>query len=97
MERDAKGLYAPGNPGGPGRPRGSRNKLSESYLKALADDVEEHGLETIVRLREERPDVYVNAIGKLMPKLLEITGEDGGPMEWKLVSFLDVSAEQLET
>ena len=75
MERGKNGHFAPGNEGGPGRPRGSRTKLSESYLKALADDFEEHGVETIVRLREEQPAIYVGAIGKLMPKLLDISGD----------------------
>jgi hypothetical protein len=75
VERGKNGHFAPGNEGGPGRPKGSRSKLSESYLKALADDFEEHGLETIVRLREDRPDIYVGAIGKLMPKLLDISGD----------------------
>ncbi len=77
MDRDEKGLFAPGNPGGPGRPKGSRNKLSEAYLKALADDFAEHGVETIEKLRADRPDIYVGAIGKLMPKLLELSGPDG--------------------
>ena len=90
--------FKPGVSGNPkGRPKGSRSKLSEAYLKALADDFEENGLETIIRLREDRPDLYIGAIGRLMPKLLEISGKDEGPMEVKLVSFLDVSAEQLET
>ena len=97
MDREPDGRFAAGNPGGPGRPKGSRSKLSEAYLKALADDFEKNGVETIVRLREERPDIYIGAIGKLMPKLLELTGEDGGPVEWNLVSFLDVSPEQLDT
>ena len=74
--------FKPGQSGNPaGRPRGTRSKLSESYLKALADDFEEHGVETIVRLREEQPAIYVGAIGKLMPKLLELTGTDGDPIE----------------
>lgn len=77
MSRDESGRFLPGNPGGPGRPKGSRTKLSEAYLAALADDFESNGVETIVRLREERPDVYVGAIGKLMPKLLELSGPDG--------------------
>ena len=69
--------FKPGNPGGPGRPKGSRSKLSEAYLKALADDFNEHGVETIQKLREEKPEIYVGAIGKLMPKLLELSGPDG--------------------
>lgn len=69
--------FKPGNPGGPGRPKGSRSKLSEAYLKALADDFEANGVETIEKLREDRPDIYVGAIGKLMPKLLELSGPDG--------------------
>ena len=70
--------FKPGQSGNPaGRPPGSRNKLSEAYLKALADDFAEHGVDTIERLREDRPDIYVGAIGKLMPKLLELSGPDG--------------------
>lgn len=78
MDRNPDGTFAPGNPGGPGRPKGSRQKLSEAFLNALADDFELHGHDTVVRLREERPDVYVGAIGKLMPKLMELSGPDGG-------------------
>lgn len=70
--------FKPGQSGNPaGRPPGSRSKLSESYLKALADDFQEHGVKTIQKLREEKPDIYVGAIGKLMPKLLELSGPDG--------------------
>ena len=70
--------FKPGQSGNPaGRPPGSRNKLSEAYLKALADDFEEHGVKTIQELREDRPDIYVGAIGKLMPKLMELSGPDG--------------------
>ena len=86
--------FKPGNPGGPGRPKGSRSKLSEAYLKALADDFDEHGVETIVKLREERPDIYVGAIGKLMPKLLELSGPDGAeiPVSGK-VTFVKSDAD----
>ena len=72
--RNPDGTFAKDNPG---RPKGSRNKLSEAYLKALADDFTEHGVATIEKLREDRPDIYVGAIGKLMPKLLELSGPDG--------------------
>ena len=78
MERDAKGLFQPGNKGGPGRPKGSRSKLSEAFLKTLSDDFEENGVEVIHQLRREKPEVYFNGIGKLMPKLMELSGPEGG-------------------
>ena len=59
--------------GKPGRPKGSRNKLSEDFLKALADDFEKHGVDTIVAARESDPVAYVRMIAGLLPK--EINAE----------------------
>ena len=69
--------FKDGNPGGPGRPKGSRSKLSEAFLKALSDDFDEHGLDAVQKVRNEKPDAYLNVIGKLMPKLMELSGPDG--------------------
>ena len=70
--------FRPGESGNPnGRPKGSRNKLSEAFLKALADDFEQHGVDAIQKLREESKDKYCNVIAKLMPKLMELSGPDG--------------------
>ena len=82
--------FKPGHPGGPGRPKGSRSKLSEAFLKALADDFEKHGVDTVEELRTERPDVYIGTIGKLMPKLMELSGPDGSdiPLSGK-VTFVE--------
>jgi hypothetical protein len=66
-----------GNPGGPGRPKGSRSKLSEAFLKALSDDFQEHGVKVIHKLRDDKPEVYIGSIVKLMPKLMELSGPDG--------------------
>ena len=76
--------FKKGNPGGPGRPKGSRSKLSEAFLKALSDDFTEHGLATVEKVREDKPDVYLNVIGKLMPKLMEMSGPDGEPIQAQL-------------
>ena len=70
--------FKEGNPGGPGRPPGSRDKLSKAFIDELAASFDEHGAEVIDRIREERPDVYLGTIGKLMPKLMELSGPDGG-------------------
>ena len=69
--------FKPGWKGGPGRPKGSRSKLSEAFLKALSDDFEKNGLETVEKVRADKPDAYLNVIGKLMPKLMELSGPDG--------------------
>ena len=31
----------------------------------------------VVGFREDKPDAYLNVIGKLMPKLMELSGPDG--------------------
>lgn len=78
MENRPEHLWKPGESGNPnGRPKGSRNKLSEAFLKALADDFETHGVDAIQKLREESKDKYCNVIAKLMPKLMELSGPDG--------------------
>ncbi len=78
--RDDKGRFTDGNPG---RPKGSRNRLSEAFLRVLADDFEQNGMEAIERLRADNPGTYANVIAKLMPKLMELSGPDGGAIEHK--------------
>ena len=77
-DRNPDGTFAEGNPGGPGRPKSARNQLSEAFIRALAESFEEHGVETIDELRREQPKEYIATIGKLMPKLMELSGPDGG-------------------
>lgn len=92
MQRDENGHFLPGNPGGPGRPKGSRNKLSEAFLKALADDFEINGVDAIDVVRKERPEAYLNTIGRLMPKLMELSGPDGDAIPLSgVVSFVKSS------
>lgn len=66
--------FLPGQSGNPaGRVKGSRNKLTEDFLRCLSDDFSEHGPEAIRRTREEDPAVYVRVIASLMPKQLEVS------------------------
>jgi hypothetical protein len=69
--------FKKGNPGGPGRPKGARSKLSEAFLQTLCDDFTEHGIEVIEKIREKQPAEYAKIIGRLMPKLMELSGPDG--------------------
>ena len=71
-EKDPKtGRFLSGNSGG-GRPKGSRNKLGEQFLSALAQDFAEHGHEAIVACREEKPTEYVKVVAGLLPKELQV-------------------------
>jgi hypothetical protein len=75
----------PFQPGNPGRPKGSRNKLSEAFVAAVYDDFQEHGVKAIEEMRLADPGAYVRVIASLMPKQVEIK-ED---------AFGDLSDEQL--
>ena len=63
--RDERGRYLKGMPGGPGRPLGSRNKLSEDFLVDMHVAWLERGQEVIDRLIAERPEVFLLAMLKI--------------------------------
>ncbi len=64
--------FQPGNPGGPGRPKGSRNKLTESFLDALHSDFQAHGAAAIEAARVENPLGYIRVVAGLMPAKVEV-------------------------
>lgn len=59
-----------GNPAG--RAVGSRNKLGEAFVDALYQDFQSGGLEAIVACREQKPDVYLTVISRVLPKTLDV-------------------------
>lgn len=79
--RDAKGRFGPGNPG---KPKGARHALGEAFIQALHDDFDKHGVETIQKVRTEKPDAYVKVIASLLPK------------EFKIETVSDLTDEQLD-
>lgn len=79
--RDEKGRFGPGNPG---KPKGSRHKLGEAFIQALHDDFEKHGVSTIEKVRDEKPDAYVKVIASLLPK------------EFKIETVSELTDEQLD-
>ena len=87
-----------GNPNlvaGPGRPKGSRNKLSNDFLDALYKDFQEFGAEAICMVREEKTDAYLNIIAKVIPKDVQISGsEDGAPI--KVLNIVGVIATPID-
>ena len=66
------GLFVKGKIGGPGRPKGSRNKLGEAFITDLYADWEENGTQVIEDVRKERPDVYLKVVASILPKDLNV-------------------------
>lgn len=75
--RNALGHFLPGECGNlAGRPPGSKNRLSEDFLAALADDFSANGAAAIAEFRVTDPGGYVKAVISLLPKALSESGED---------------------
>ena len=52
----------------PGRPRGSRNALSEEVICAFLRDFREHGQPAIAKVRKTQPAAYVKLAVLLVPR-----------------------------
>lgn len=59
-------------PGNPGRPKGARNKLGEQFIADLYEDWQKHGVETLARVRDEKPDQYLKVVASILPKDLNV-------------------------
>ena len=51
-----------------GRPRGSRNALSEEVVCALLRDFRKHGEKAIAKVRREQPGIYLKVLALLIPR-----------------------------
>ena len=72
-----RAAWEPGRSGNPaGRPRGSRNKLSEEFLAELHASFQEHGAAVIERVMNEDPVAYVRLIASLVPKQFKVDDAD---------------------
>src|SRR5262245_40595743 len=78
MAERAKHLFVKGQPDGPGRPPGKRNRLTELVLEALGSDWSTHGAAVIERIRVEEPGTYLKVICSLIPKQLMVS-KDASP------------------
>jgi hypothetical protein len=70
--RDEKGGFLTGTKPGPGRPRGSRAKLGEDFLRDLHEAWQAKGKQAIANVVEERPHEFLKVVAGLLPKDINI-------------------------
>ena len=58
-----------------GRPKGSRNKLTDTFLAAVADDFAERGPTVLESLRKSDPAAYLKIVSRLVPRELVLERE----------------------
>lgn len=55
-----------GNP--KGRPKGARQKLTETFIDRLAKDFSKNGTAVIAQVRKDDPAAYLRLVATLVPK-----------------------------
>lgn len=95
----AKGYgFKPGQSGNPaGRPKGSRSKFAETFVKDMLADWEEHGAEAIQKVRETDPASYLRVAATLIPKDFNINVVDDSVLDKMLDNLNDEELNNLIT
>lgn len=69
---------------GAGRPKGSKNKLPRDLKDRVLhvwEKLEAEGKGLYDEAEKDPPWFYANFVKPMLPKNVELTGEDGGPIE----------------
>jgi hypothetical protein len=66
--RDDRGRFVNGAKAGPGRPRGSRNKLGEEFLDDLIAEWRANGKKALALCAAREPTQFVKIVSNILPK-----------------------------
>src|SRR5690349_10592255 len=63
-----------GNPAG--RPRGTRDSITQAFLKDLDKHWRQHGPEAIAAAAEQQPALFLKVVASLLPRDVQISAAD---------------------
>jgi hypothetical protein len=70
-DRDENGRFLNGNKRAVGRPRGSRSKLSETFISDLNEAWETHGVAALNKCATQEPVKFCKIVADLLPSKME--------------------------
>ena len=79
---------------GPGRPKGSQNKVNAAFKTALLLAFEEiGGVEALAAWAKENPTDFYKICGRLIPH--EVSGPDGAPIAVAVVQCMQIGGKEV--
>ena len=89
-------LYKPGQTGNPkGRPKGSKNKLSEEFIADLLADWQEGGVAALKEARANKPTEYCKLVASLVPKEITVKNDLSEFSDEQLAALGELAASLL--
>lgn len=86
--------FKPGQSGNlAGRPKGSRNKLSERFLEDMHDLWKRRGMQVLESIVETHPEKLLAAMVQVLPRDFQVTVTDENATKW-VINAVPLSNEE---
>lgn len=89
------GRFLPGNSGGAGKPKGSRNKLGEAFIQDVYAKWREKGADALTEMVANEPGAFVRVVAGILPKEMVIKDELSDVSDEELAALVAAARQAL--